>query len=115
MADKIKWIVTALLVIGGVTGFYWFDQYSMLIRVPALLVVAIVCVVIVVQTVAGRQLVAFFRESQIEVRKVVWPTGKETTQTTLVVMGLVVVVALFLWVLDMGLLKLVRMLTGQGS
>jgi len=115
MADKIKWIVTALLVIGALTGFYWFDQYSMLIRVPALLVAAIVCVVIVLQTVAGRQLVGFFRETQIEVRKVVWPTGKETTQTTLVVMGLVVVVALFLWVLDMGLLKLVRMLTGQGS
>jgi preprotein translocase subunit SecE len=115
MADKIKWIVTALLVIGALTGFYWFDQYSMLIRVPALLGVAIVCVVIVLQTAAGRQLVGFFRETQIEVRKVVWPTGKETTQTTLVVMGLVVIVAFFLWILDMGLLRLVRMLTGQGS
>jgi len=115
MADKIKWLVTALLVIGALTGFYWFDQYSMLIRVPALLLVAIVCVVIVLQTAAGGQLVAFFRETQIEVRKVVWPSGKETTQTTLVVMGLVVAVALFLWVLDMGLLKAVRMLTGQGG
>ena len=115
MADKIKWIVAALLVVGAVAGFYWFGEYSLLIRVPALLVVAIVCLVIVLQTEAGRQLVGFFRESQIEVRKVVWPTGKETTQTTLVVMGLVVVVALFLWVLDMGLLKLVRMLSGQGS
>ena len=115
MADKIKWIVTALLVIGALTGFYWFDQYSMLIRVPALLVVAIVCVVIVLQTAAGGQLVGFFRETQIEVRKVVWPSGKETTQTTLVVMGLVVTVALFLWVLDTGLLKVVSLLTGQGS
>ena len=115
MADKIKWIVAALLVIGALVGFYWFDEYSMLVRVPALLVAAIVCLVIVLQTEGGRQLVAFFRESQIEVRKVVWPTGKETTQTTLVVMGLVVAVALFLWVLDMGLLKLVSLLTGQGS
>jgi preprotein translocase subunit SecE len=115
MADKIKWLVTALLVIGALAGFYWFDQYSMLIRVPALLVVAIVCVVIVLQTTVGRQLVGFFRETQIEVRKVVWPTGKETTQTTLVVMGLVVTVAVFLWILDMGLLKLVRMVTGQGG
>ena len=115
MADKIKWIVTALLVVGALAGFYWFDQYSMLIRVPALLVVAIVCVVIVLQTAAGGQLVGFFRETQIEVRKVVWPSGKETTQTTLVVMGLVVTVALFLWVLDTGLLKVVSLLTGQGS
>ena len=57
----------------------------------------------------------FFRESQIEVRKVVWPTGKETTQTTLVVMGLVVAVAVFLWVLDMFLLWSVKLLTGQGG
>jgi len=115
MADKIKWIVAVLLVIGGLGGFYWFDDYSMLVRVPALLVVAIVCLVLVLQTAAGRQLVGFFRESQIEVRKVVWPTGKETTQTTLVVMGLVITVALFLWLLDTGILKMVRMLTGQGS
>jgi preprotein translocase subunit SecE len=115
MADKIKWIMVALLVIGAIAGFYWFDQYSLLIRVPALLVVAIICVVIVVQTAAGTQLVAFFREAQIEVRKVVWPTGKETTQTTLVVMGLVVMVAVFLWLLDMFLLWSVRMLTGQGG
>jgi len=115
MADKIKWIVAALLVIGALGGFYWFDDYSMLVRVPALLVVAIVCVVLVLTTAGGRQIVAFFRESQIEVRKVVWPTGKETTQTTLVVMGLVVTVAVFLWLLDMFLLWSVKMLTGQGG
>lgn len=115
MVDKIKWIVVALLVIGALTGFYWFDEYSLLVRVPGLLVVAIICVVIVVQTVAGRQLVAFFRESQIEIRKVVWPTGKETTQTTLVVMGLVVTVGVFLWLLDMVILWSVKMLSGQGG
>jgi preprotein translocase subunit SecE len=115
MADKIKWIVAALLVVGALAGFYWFEQYSLLIRVPALLAAAIICVVIVVQTTAGRQLVGFFRESQIEVRKVVWPTGKETTQTTLVVMALVVAVAVFLWLLDMFLLWSVKLLTGQGG
>ena len=115
MADKIKWLVTVLLVIGALAGFYWFDQYSLLIRVPALLVVAIICLVIVLQTAAGGQMVAFFRESHIEVRKVVWPTGKETTQTTLVVMGLVVTVAVLLWLLDMFLLWSVKMLTGQGG
>jgi preprotein translocase subunit SecE len=49
------------------------------------------------------------------VRKVVWPSGKETTQTTLVVMGLVLTVAIFLWLLDMFLLWSVKLLTGQGG
>ena len=115
MADKIKWLVAVLLLIGGLGGFYYFAEYSMLMRVPALLVVAIICVVIILQTVAGGQLVGFFREAQIEVRKVVWPTGKETTQTTLVVMGLVVTVAIFLWLLDMFLLWSVKYLMGQGG
>ena len=115
MADKIKWVLAVLLLIGGLGGFYYFAEYSMLMRVPALLVVAVVCLVIVLQTSAGGQLVGFFREANIEVRKVVWPSGKETTQTTLIVMALVVAVALFLWLLDMGLLKAVRLLTGQGS
>jgi preprotein translocase subunit SecE len=115
MADKIKWLVAVLLLIGGLGGFYYFAEYSLLMRVPALLVVAIICVVVVLQTQAGGQLVGFFREANIEVRKVVWPTGKETTQTTLVVMGLVVTVAVFLWLLDMFLLWSVKYLTGQGG
>ena len=115
MADKIKWLVAVLLLIGGLGGFYYFAEHSLLVRVPALLAVAGICVVIVLQTAAGGQLMAFFREAQVEVRKVVWPTGKETTQTTLVVMGLVVAVAVFLWLLDMFLMWSVKLLTGQGG
>lgn len=115
MADKIKWAVAVLLLIGGLGGFYYFAEYSLLMRVPALLVVAGICAVTVMQTIAGGQLVAFFREAQVEVRKVVWPTGKETTQTTLVVMAMVVTVAVFLWLLDMFLLWSVKLLTGQGG
>jgi len=115
MADKIKWVAAVALLLAGLGGFYYFSDHSLLVRVPALLATGIVCLVIALQTQAGGQLVGFFREANIEVRKVVWPTGKETTQTTLFVMGLVVVVAMFLWILDMGLLKLVRLLTGQGG
>ncbi len=115
MADKIKWAVAVLALLGGLGGFYYFAEHSLLMRVPALLVVVGICVTIVLQTAAGGQLVGFFREANIEVRKVVWPTGKETTQTTLVVMGMVVVVAVFLWLLDMFLLWSVKLLMGQGG
>jgi preprotein translocase subunit SecE len=115
MADKIKWVAAVVLLLAGLGGFYYFSDYSLLARVPALLVVGIICAVILLTTTAGRQLVGFFREANVEVRKVVWPTGKETTQTTLIVMGMVLIVAVFLWLLDIGLLKAVRLLTGQGS
>ena len=40
------------------------------------------------------------QDSYKEVRKVVWPTRKEATQTTLVVFGFVLVMAIFLWLSD---------------
>src|SRR3569833_2690255 len=112
MADKIKWLAAALLLIGGLIGFYYYADHAMWMCVFVLLVLVIVLVVIVLQTGSGRQLAGFFRESQVELRKVVWPTGKETTQTTLVVMAMVVVVAVFLWLLDMFLHWSVKLLSG---
>src|SRR3569832_2233353 len=102
MADKIKWLAAVVLVIGGLVGCFYYADHVMWMRVLAQLAVVIVCAVIVLLTESGRQLAGFFRESQIELRKVVWPTGNETTQTTLVVMAMVVVFAVFLWLLDGG-------------
>jgi preprotein translocase subunit SecE len=55
------------------------------------------------------------RDSRTEVRKVVWPTRKETTQTTLIIMGVVTIVALIMWALDTMLGWMVRLLLGQGG
>lgn len=115
MADKIKWLAAVLLLIGGLAGFYFLAEYALWMRILALLVVAGVSVAIVMQTESGGQLAGFFREANIELRKVVWPTRKETTQTTLVVMGMVVLVSLILWGLDTFLVWSVKLLTGQGG
>ena len=40
------------------------------------------------------------REAIQEVKRVVWPTKKETLQTVLIVFAFVLVVAIFLWVAD---------------
>ena len=44
----------------------------------------------------GKGFIAFAKESYKEVRKVVWPTRKEATQTTLVVFAFVLIMAMFL-------------------
>ena len=51
----------------------------------------------------GRRFFGFARESINEARKVVWPTRKETVQSTGMVFAFVVVVAIFLWLTDKGL------------
>ncbi|WP_020589520.1 preprotein translocase subunit SecE [Desulfobacter curvatus] len=50
----------------------------------------------------------FFREVKVELKKVVWPTRKQTTGTTVVVIVFVFIVAVFLGIFDYSLSKLVQ-------
>jgi preprotein translocase subunit SecE len=52
--------------------------------------------------------VEFLKEVKVELKKVTWPTRKQTTGTTIVVIIFVFVVAAFLGVFDLGLSKLVQ-------
>ncbi len=52
-------------------------------------------------------LVSYFRLSKAELRKVSWPTYKETKTTSLVVMGFVVVMAVLLGLVDLALSSLI--------
>lgn len=51
----------------------------------------------------------FLREVKIELKKVVWPTRKQTIGSTVVVLVLTIIVALFLGLIDMGLSGIIRM------
>jgi len=45
----------------------------------------------------------YFREVQVEAKKVVWPERKETLQSTIMVVAMVLLVSLFLWMVDSAL------------
>jgi len=98
--DWFKWAVVVALVAGGVFGNYYYGEQSLLYRVLALVAVAMVAGFIALQTVKGKAFNQLRKEAWVEVRKVVWPTRQETTQTTLVVIAVVLVVALILWGFD---------------
>ena len=113
--DKVKLTIAVALMATGVTGFYYFADQSLLMRVLGLLAVAAVSVAIAYQTLLGQKTWGFVTDAQTEVKKVVWPTRKETLQTTGIVLIVVVAVGIFLWGLDSTLLWLVSILTGQGA
>ena len=50
----------------------------------------------------------FFEEAKVELKKVTWPSRKETLQTGIAVLVLVVIMAIFLGVVDMGLSRLME-------
>lgn len=113
--DAIRLVLAAALIVSGVVGFYYFADQSLLYRVLALVGIVIVSAFFVFTTNLGRRTWAFMKESRVEVRKVIWPSRQETTQTTVIVFVMVLVVGLILWLLDMFLFWGVRVLTGQGG
>ena len=113
MVDKIKIAAAVMLVVAGVAGFYFLDQSPMILRVASVLAGLAVAAVTLWTSESGKQFYAFAQESTAETKKVVWPTRKETLQTTGIVFAFMVVMALFLWVVDASLLWVVKRLLGQ--
>jgi preprotein translocase subunit SecE len=110
--DWFKWIVVLALVAGGIFGNWYYQNEPLIYRILALLAVAGVALLIGAQTARGRSLVTLAKEARVEMRRVVWPTRQETTQTTFIVVLLVLIFALILWLLDLVLGALVSGVIG---
>lgn len=113
--NSLKWAIVILLVALGIFGNYHFSEQSLLVRVVSLLVLAALAAVLALQTENGKRFWSFALEARAELRKVVWPTRQETIQTTALVLGVVAIVGLILWGVDIILLKIVAWLTGYGA
>ncbi len=100
MADKIKFALALLLLAAGIVGFYLLSEQAMILRVLALIAGIGVSIAVSWRTESGRRFFDFSKEAVIESKKVVWPTQKETLQTTGLVFAFVLVMALFLWLAD---------------
>jgi preprotein translocase subunit SecE len=110
--DLLKWLVVVALVVVGVVGNQYFHTSPILYRVLALIVIAAVAAFLALQTAKGKSFFVLAKEARAEIRKVVWPTRQETTQTTLIVVAVVLVMALLLWGLDSLLGWLVSLIVG---
>ena len=103
MLDNVKIAIAGLLVLAGLVGFYWFSALPTVARVLMVLGGLAAGVAVGWFSLPGQQLAAFAQESVAEVKKVVWPTRKESLQTAAAVFGFVVAMAVFLWITDKSL------------
>jgi len=99
-ADRAKLFAAVVFVVASIAGFYALGKQGPLVQWGALLVGLALAVAVFLVSEQGRQLIAFARDATREVKKVVWPTRKETLQMTGYVFAFVVVMALFLWLTD---------------
>jgi len=103
MAENIKLLAAVTLFVAGIWGYYLLNDSNLLLRVGAVVGGIAAGAAVAAISDAGRRFIAFSRESLNEVKKVVWPTRKETMQTTAAVFAFAVAMALFLWISDKGL------------
>ena len=116
LAERIKIGMAAAIAVAGLFAFHALvDKQPMVVRLGALFGAFAAAIVLMWFTEAGRTFAAFSRESWEEAKRVVWPTRKETLQTTGVVFAFVFVMALFLWVVDWGLLWVTQKVLGTGG
>ncbi len=113
--DTLKLLIAVLVLLGGIVGYYYFEEESVLLRAVGVIASVAVGAAIAMSTERGQYLWRFIQGSRVELRKVIWPTRQETLQTTLTVFVFVLILAIFFWGLDFFLLWATRLLTGQGG
>ena len=99
-ADKAKLGAAVALVIAALAGFYLLGKQGQVAQWGALLVGLAAVFVVFMASESGKEFVAFGRDSWKEVKKVVWPTRKESIQMTAYVIAFCAIMALFLWLTD---------------
>lgn len=112
MIDKVKLVLAFAIVMAGIVAFYKLTDQTELVRVLVLLGAIAVAVAVAMLSTQGKAAWEFAKGSRVELRKVVWPSNKETMQVTLSVFVIVLLIALFLWMVDWGLAEIVSKVTG---
>jgi preprotein translocase subunit SecE len=115
MADKIKLVIAFLLVAAGIAGYYYLQDSAPALRFVSVLAGLLLAAGVAWTSEPGKRFFAFGKDSVDEAKRVVWPTRKETLQTTGVVIAFAVIMAMFLWAVDATLLLVVNKLMGRGD
>ena len=113
--DTLKLLLSGGILLGGLFGYNYYADLPVVVRALGVLLALALAVVVALQSVQGQGLWRFVQGSRVEMRKVVWPTREEAIQTTIAVLIFAFIMGVFFWLLDLFLLWLTRLLTGQGG
>lgn len=113
--DTLLMLLALGVLVGSIAGFYYLEgQLHPVLRTLAMLAGGVVAIVIGLQTATGKTAFGYVQGSRVEMRRVVWPSRKETLQTTLLILVVVLILAMFLWGLDAILVWAMQVFTGRG-
>lgn len=100
--DVFKLVVAVLLVAAGLVAYYMLPGgWTPLVRSTVMIGGIVAGLAVAAFTSPGRSVREYLHESQIELRKVVWPTRQETIRTTIVIIIVVIILSLLLGLIDL--------------
>lgn len=98
--DTVIVLIAVVIACAGLFAFTFLTDQSIGVRLIALIGCLVAAAVVAAFSPSGKRFIAFCRQSWDELRRVVWPTRKETVNTTGLVMAFVVAVSFYLFVVD---------------
>ena len=110
--DKAKWLISLSFFVVAIIGNSYYTEVAFLYRVLGVVGLIGVGIFMMALTDFGRSSIKLMSESRTELRRVVWPTRVETTQTFLIVFVSILVLALLLWGLESLLSWLTKFIIG---
>lgn len=115
-ADTLLLLISIVMLLGGIAAYYHYQDLAITpVRVAALITVTLLAAWVAAQSQKGAAFFRFLKESDIERRKVVWPTHQEAVQTSMMVIVVVIIISLFLASVDWMIGTAVRSLLTGGS
>jgi len=111
--DKLKIALAVACIVAGVWAYYYFADAAQVLRVLMVIGGLLAAAGVAWTSAPGKEFFAFAQDSWQEAGRVSWPTRKETIQTTAIVFGFVVIMALFLFAVDTTLAWIVKLMTGR--
>jgi len=115
LVDVLWAVVAGVLVIAGLVAYYALTAQPMYVRAIALIAGLVVGVGVFAVSGYGRLTWQFMLGSRVELRKMVWPSMRDTRVTTAIVFVFVVALGIFFWIVDWLLAHGTRALLGTGS
>lgn len=104
-------VAVVLFAVAAIGNAYFATHFSLIVRVLLLVVLLVGAIVFAALTNQGQKAIGFMKDSRQELRKIIWPTRQETTQTTLIVGAMCIIVALALWGIDSIIVAIINFLT----
>ena len=89
-----------MAALAGVIAFALLSEEALGVRLGVLFGGLLLGIGLAWLSPSGKRLLSYGRQSWDELRRVVWPTKKETLNTTGLVMAFVFIIALFLFICD---------------